>query len=153
LWVSGKDKVWWELRPKAVRKKLGEPKEDPMYSFLCEHGSHGTFRGLQARSGQIISEGKEEKRTLKVWVGGSPVVHHIVWTNSMCVYTALQLLVKCVGIFANYLNADEMEKVLKASGEIVGEFFRTHYIGWAKDAGLEYGPALEFLSSEPWREV
>jgi hypothetical protein len=153
LWVEGNDKeVWKNLRPAAVRKKLGTPKFDPMYSFLSEHGSHGTFRGLQARSLRLDRHGDEGKKTFKIWVGGSPMVHHIVWTNSLCIYTALQLLVKCVGIFAEYLNADEIEKVLETSGEIIGHFFREHYVGWAKDAGLKYETVLEFLDKEPWKK-
>lgn len=153
LWATGNDKeVWSNLRPAAVRKKLGTPKFDPMYSFLSEHGSHGTFRGLQARSLRVGRQGDEERKTFKIWVGGSPMVHHIVWTNSLCVYTALQLLVKCVGVFAQYLNADEIEGVLETSGKIIGDFFREHYVGWAKDAGLNYEPVLEFLDKAPWKK-
>jgi hypothetical protein len=154
LWVTGDDKeVWSNLRPGAVRKKLGAPKSDPMYSFLSEHGSHGTFRGLQARSLRVDRKDGEDKKSFKVWVGGSPIMHHIVWTNSLCVYTALRLLVKCAGIFAEYLNADEIEGVLKSSGEATGRFFREHYVVWAKEAGLNYGPMVEFLDTAPWREA
>lgn len=50
LWVKGTEQeVWKELRPAEVRKKLGEPKYDPIYSFFSELGVHGSFRGLQAR--------------------------------------------------------------------------------------------------------
>jgi hypothetical protein len=153
LWVAGNDKeVWSDLRPAAVRKKLGTPKTDPMYSFLSEHGSHGTFRGLQARSVRVDRKDGEDKKSFKVWVGGSPIVRHIVWTNSLCVYTALQLLVKCISIFSQYLNAAEIEAVLETSGEITGQFFREHYVGWAKDVGLKYEPILEFLEKTPWKK-
>jgi hypothetical protein len=153
LWVAGDDKeVWSNLRPTAVRKKLGTPKFDPMYSFLSEHGSHGTFRGLQARSRRVEGKGDEDNKSFRIWVGGSPIVTHIVWTNSLCVYAALQLLAKCVGIFAQHLNAEEMAGVLESSGEITGKFFREQYVGWARDAGLNYGPILEFLDKRPWRE-
>ena len=152
LWATGNDKeVWKDLRPAAVRKKLGTPKQDPMYSFLSEHGSHGTFRGLQARSLRVDRNNAEEKKSFRIWVGGSPMVHHIVWTNSLCVYTALQLLAKCISIFSNYLNADEIKGVLETSSEITGQFFREHYVGWAKDAGLKYEPILEFLDKTPWK--
>ena len=152
LWVSGDDKkVWTELRPKAVRKKLGEPRDNPMYSFLSEHGSHGTFRGLQARSGQSRKQGDADRNKVTVWVGGSPMVHHVVWTNSLCVYTALQLLVKTTGVFANYLNEHEMSEVLQASADLLKDFFRTHYVEWAKGEGLDYETMLEFLNGEPWR--
>jgi len=153
LWTTGNDKeVWKNLRPAAVRKKLGAPKKDPMYSFLSEHGSHGTFRGLQARSLRVDRNDAKERKSFKIWVGGSPMVHHIVWTNSLCVYTALQLLAKCVSAFSQYLNADEIEGVLETSGEITGQFFREHYVGWAKDAGLKYEPILEFLDKTPWKK-
>jgi len=153
LWVMRNDKeVWSKLRPSAVRKKLGAPKVDSMYSFLSEHGSHGTFRGLQARSLQVVPQADEGRKGFKIWVGGSPFVHHIVWTNSLCVYTALQLLVKSAHIFAPYLNPEEMKGVLETSGEILGQFFRTHYVKWAKDAGLSYEPVLEFLNNAPWKK-
>jgi hypothetical protein len=153
LWSTGNDKeVWKNLRPAAVRKKLGTPKWDPMYSFLSEHGSHGTFRGLQARSLRVDRKSDEERKSFKIWVGGSPKVHHIVWANSLCVYTTLQLLVKSVSIFSQYLNADEIEGVLETSGEITGQFFTEHYVGWAKDAGLKYEPILEFLDKTPWKK-
>jgi hypothetical protein len=152
LWMTGDDKeVWSKLRPSAVRKKLGAPKVDFMYSFLSEHGSHGTFRGLQARSLKFVRQGDEGSKGFKIWVGGSPIVHHIVWTNSLCVYTVLQLLVKSARIFAAYLDAEEMKGVLQTSGEVTGQFFRQHYVGWAKDAGLNYEPVLEFLNNAPWK--
>jgi hypothetical protein len=89
LWTTGNDKeVWKDLKPAAVRKKLGTPKQDPMYSFLSQHGSHGTFRGLQARSLRVNRDDTGEKKSFKIWVGGSPMLPHIVGTNSLCVYTA-----------------------------------------------------------------
>jgi hypothetical protein len=153
LWATGNDReVWKNLRPAAVRRKLGTPEQDPMYSFLSEHGSHGTFRGLQARSLRIEREGAEEKKSFRIWVGGSPMVQHIVWTNSLCVYIALRLLVKCISTFSGYLNADEIENVLETSSEITGQFFREHYVGWAKDEGLKYEPVLEFFDKPPWKK-
>jgi hypothetical protein len=151
LWISGNDgEVWSEFRPAAVRKKLGEPKFDPMYSFFSELGSHGTFRGLQARGGRIVKGKEEDIKHFKIFVGGSQQVHHIVWTNSLCVYTSLSLLVKCARVFAAYLNAEEMKEVLQSSSSMTANFFIEHFVQWAKDEGLEYKPALEFLSKAPW---
>jgi len=150
LWVSGDEqKTWAELRPAAVRKKLGEPKFDPMYAFFSELGSHGTFRGLQARGGGIQNEIKDVTR-IKLFVGGTPQVHHIVWTNSLCVYTALALLVKMTRVFAAYLNAEEIKGVLVADSKANANYFIEYFVEWAKAEGLDYQAALEFLSEAPW---
>jgi len=55
-------------------------------------------------------------------------------------------------ILRTLLNPEEMKGVLETSSEITGQFFRTHYVGWAKDAGLNYRPVLEFLNSAPWKK-
>ena len=155
LWVSGDDKeVWSELRPSAVRKKLGEPKFDPMYSFFSELGSHGTYRGLQARGGMIVKKngekGEEDRKRLTIWVGGTQQIQHIVWTNSLCVYTALKLLFRCAQVFAQYLDAEEMKHVFESESNITAQFFIDHFVKWAKDEGLDYRLALDFLKKAPW---
>ncbi len=156
LWASGDDKkVWSELRPKSVRKKLGGPKVDPMYSFFSELGSHGTFRGLQARGVRIEKKGEkgeEKRKSFRIWVGGTHQLQHIVWTNSFCVYVALRLFVKSVHSFASYLNAEEIKDILESSSKLTAQFFIEHFVKWAKDEGLPYESALDFLKRAPWVE-
>lgn len=68
----------------------------------------------------------------------------------MSVYTALKLLVKCTKVFAQYLNAEEMKEVLESGSTRTAQFFIEHFVNWAKDEGLDYQPALEFLKKAPW---
>lgn len=150
LWASGKDRdVWSELRPSAVRKKLGEPKHDPIYSFFSELGSHGTFPGLQARGTRVDSKGKGNNARFRIWVGGSPQVHHIVWTNSFCVYAALGLLAQCINAFAEYLDANEMKGMLHSAAAMTADFFKNHFVKWAKDEGLDAATVIDFLDKFP----
>ncbi len=152
LWVGGNEKdVWNQLKPSAVRKKLGEPKVDPVYSFFSELGSHGTFRGLQARGAKVAQTEEGQRRAFRIWVGGCPMEHHVVWTNNYCVYTGLRMLVKCAKVFASFLNADEMRDVLGSAGDVTSKFFREHYIPWAKAVGLDPRPLMELIEREPWK--
>ena len=150
LWVTGtEDEVWKELRPGAVRKKLGQPKHDPMYAFFSSLGPHGTFRGLQARTAMAARPKEDGSRLLKVWVGGTPQIHHIVWANTLCVYTAVQTLVKCASTLGKWLDPEEVSAAYKSAGETTREFFREHYVGWAQSEGLDVAPMIEFLEKDP----
>jgi len=152
LWATGSDReVWNELKPAEVRKKLGEPKYDPMYAFFSALGPHGTFKGLQARTALYANPKDEDRRMLKIWVGGTPQVRHIVWTNTMCVYSAVKTLARCSSILAQWLNPEEVAAVNDSAVETTKAFFREHYVAWAKGEGLNVAPIIEFLESGVWR--
>jgi hypothetical protein len=154
LWVSGPDKkVRKELRPSAVRGRLGKPKFDPVYSFFSELGPHGTFKGLQARGARTNSPSEEGRPRFRLWVGGSPLRHHVVWTNSACVDAALTTLVKCVKVFAQYLNEEEMRHVLDSSLELQNRFVREHYVKWVESVGLDPKPLVDLLDKRPWKRL
>jgi pyrroline-5-carboxylate reductase len=53
-------------------------------------------------------------------------------------------------VFASYLNAEEMKEVLVMASKATAYFFIEHFVQWAKDEGLDFKPALEFLSKAPW---
>jgi len=150
LWVTGSEnEVWKELRPGAVRKKLGQPKHDPMYSLFSSLGPHGTFRGLQARFAMAAKPKEDGSRMLRVWVGGTPQVHHIVWANTMCVYSAMKTLVKCAATLQKWLDHEEVLSVYKSTVETTRKFFREHYVGWAQSEGFDVAPIIEFLEKDP----
>jgi hypothetical protein len=152
LWVSGDDrKAWSELRPSKVRQKLGKPKHDPVYSFFSQLGPHGTFKGLQARAAKSAHPDKKDTKRFRLWVGGSPLVHHIVWTNSYCIYAAYRMLVKSIDVFLEYLNVSEMRKVIETAGELNAQFDRKHFVGWAKEVGVNPQPLLDLLKKAPWK--
>lgn len=153
LWVSGDDrKAWSELKPSKVRQTLGGPHSDPIYSFFSQLGPHGTFRGLRARAAMLASPDTEHTKHFRLWVGGSPMAHHIVWTNSFCIYAALITLVKSIGAFADYLNAAETDKVIVSVGELSAQFYRKHFAGWAREQGINPQPLLDLLDKAPWKD-
>jgi hypothetical protein len=153
LWVKGEEKdLLRELSPSAVRKKLGEPKHDPIYSFFSQLGPHGTFVGLQARGYRYRQPPDESAKHFRIWVGGSPMVHHIVWTNSYCVHMALATLMKSIKVFEDSLNTGEMTRVMDSATELVVRFYKEQYVVWAKEAGLDTGPIVELLEKEPWKK-
>jgi hypothetical protein len=148
VWAKGDgEKAWAELRPAAVRKKLGSPKFDPVYSLLSELGSHGTFRGLQARSARLVGHEEEDRKKFKISVGGTRDVQHIVWTNTFCVWGAMMLLASCGNVFAEFLNADEMQGMFERTSSVAKEFLNDHFLKWAKTAGLNYQPIEEHLKA------
>jgi len=152
VWVSADDKkVRQELSAASVRQKLGNPRHDPIYSFFSELGPHGTFKGLQARGAKAQEAGEGGRPRFKLWVGGCPMQHHIVWTHTYCVHAALATLVRAIKVFSQYLNGQEMRQVLDTSGELATKFFRDHYVEWAKQQGLDARPLLEHLEKQPWR--
>lgn len=152
LWVGGDDrKAWNELKPSEVRKKLGEPKFDPMYGFFSEVGAHGTFKGLQARGGRRPRRDPATRPGFTLWIGGCPMEHHIVWSNSMCVYAVLKTLVKAVGVFEQYLNTEEAANILDSRADDWAKFFAEHLVRWAEREGLDAKPMIDFLNAKSWK--
>lgn len=152
LWATGDDKeVWNELKPSAVRKKLGRPKYDELYSLFSELGPHGTFKGLQARSARSAKEGLP-RPLLHIWVGGAPFEHQVVMAVTMCVMQALFTYAKCCAVAEEYLNEEEITQSLELAADRVGEFLRQHYVAWAEREKLEGVETLiKFVESRPWR--
>lgn len=44
IWIKGGKEAINQLRPGVVREKIGKAKVDPLYSLLCEQGSHPTYQ-------------------------------------------------------------------------------------------------------------
>jgi hypothetical protein len=152
LWVTGSEsEVWKELRPAAVRKKLGQPKHDPIYSFFSSLGPHGTFRGLQARTAMAAQANHDGSRMLRIWVGGTPQIHHIVWANTMCVYCAMRALVKCAATLEKWLDHEEVLSVYQSVVGTTKRFLLDHYVGWAQSEGLDIVAITELLGKAPFQ--
>ncbi len=67
IWVEGGEKARNELRPSAVRRKLGKESYDEMYGHFCNYGSHPSFDGSSGMSAMKVGE---KKPTVTVWIGG-----------------------------------------------------------------------------------
>lgn len=130
VWIGDDErKIYNELRPKEVRKKLGNPLHDPLYSALSRLGSHASFKALQGRM-VFTNEGAS------VWCGGSPQVHHMLWAHFHLLHAMLSVYFKVIRVFDTRLNQEE---VLKATEGIVQRFANyliKHFVPWAKKNGI-----------------
>ncbi len=138
LWSSDDEKkIYEELRPSAVRKKLGNPKRDEMYNFLSQLGSHPSFKGLQARMVFSKKESDDAKRVAHIWYGGSPQLHHMLWAQVNLLHTVLFVMMKVVSVFEEYLNRDEVLTFTTSFGRGYIKYLIDHFIPWAKENGLK----------------
>jgi hypothetical protein len=101
-----------ELTPSTVRKKLGKPKFDPIYGFLCDTGAHPTFRNFQGRT--VISADEAKNKTALIFIGGTRIEHVQITNFQLSMIIGNLLLNKIVGLYGSEaLNFEGVEKALK----------------------------------------
>lgn len=154
LWSSDKPedtkKALYELSPQNVRVKLGKPKYDPMYSMFSELGTHGAFKGIQARSGILKKADNENRATLKFWMGGCPFEHNVIWTNSFLLYVTGMMLFSITDTFAECLLEEEVENILKSYARDMKKFNEDFIIPWASNQGFDVKPLIDLLNRYMW---
>ena len=115
IWASDnpedRKKVRTELNPSKVRKKLGRDTFDPIYGMFSELGPHGTFRGIKSRSARKVRE-NEKNPEIHLWIAGCPFEHNYIWLCSFLLYTIIKMLLKITDVYAEYLNEEEIAKIL-----------------------------------------
>jgi hypothetical protein len=150
LWSSqdpkDKMKILNQLSPKAVREKLGREKYDPFYSFFSELGPHGTFKGIQSRSGMSLQRSPSGKPLIRLWVGGCPFEHNVIWVSTFLLYTINNVVLKIMLIFEQYFNQDEIKLILKSLVEDYKEFCINHFIPWLQKEGHDTEEFIQFLN-------
>src|SRR3990172_5139155 len=139
--------AWYRLRPSKVRKKLGKPKDDPLYGLLSSLGVHGSFEALRL----FISKSLEKegaRPALNVWLGGCPREDQVIWTH---LHLMLALQLALVTIYQNF--PDRIDKI-----EAAGIFLAAHadlrkYLGgplreMLKAAGVDLGALDKYIEGQ-----
>ena len=152
MWASEDEKaILRELKPSAVRMKLGKPRFDPVYSFFSEVGTHGTFRGVQGRVAKRVGVDRRDDGGIgmSVWVGGIPREDQIVMAVSSCIFAVVSSLLTAVEVFHDRLNEEEAVRMLQTAVEQSGEFFREHFVNWAEQSGFDVTELLQSIQKKP----
>ena len=151
IWAGNDEKLKREeLTPSKVRKKIGKDQVDHIYSMFSELGAHGTFKSIQAKSAMLEKSSPSDAITLHFWIGGSPQVHHFIWTHTFLIYAQINVIIKIHRAFGDRLNDDEIIDMLAEVAKEYKEFCSKHFLTWADKNGLdtkEFKEALEIIDS------
>lgn len=144
VWASGDKKtILEELSPKAIRKKLGRPKFDPVYGFYSELGIHGTWEALRKR---VTQTGKRKDRTqVAMRIGGTPWDSEVETAVVGCVMTVFTTLLAVVKIYDTRLLQREAVSIVRARFEGMREFLREHFLEPRGKKGIDTSALTETL--------
>ncbi len=139
-----------ELTPSKVRTKIGKDKVDRIYSMFSELGAHGSFKSIQAKSGMLKKASLNDGVTFHFWIGGSPQVHHFLWTHFFLIYAQLNVMIQINRAFGERLDNEELISVLVEAAKEYKEVCLKHFLPWADKNGLdtkEFKEALKTIES------
>jgi len=156
LWSSqdpnDEHKILHELSPAFVRQKLGKNRYDPLYSMFSELGPHGSFKGIQSRTTQKAKTDEDERPQFRIWVGGCPFVHNIVWVNSFLIYTLVMVILKIASVYQPDLTDRELNNILTETKKEIRNFILKHYVGWLKEVGFDPDPLIKIMDGPDWTD-
>jgi hypothetical protein len=148
VWASGdQKKIWNELRPKAIRKKLGKPHEDPIYSYFSKLGTHATFSGVKARTAYRPPRTKNADYGVTIWVGGVDKEEHLAFAVSYAIMATVSVLFSAIGTYVERLNEQDVMHNLDEAVETALNFMRDHFVVWAKQTGMDVESLLNFFKN------
>lgn len=154
VWCSNDDKtIRRELSPSEVRKKLGMPKYDPIYSFFSTLGTHSTFKAVQTKFAKSVKSSSKGNPEINIWLGGCPFEHNVVWLNTFAIYTADKVMLQIMTSFGEFLNEKECEEVSKQILEESIAYMKRHFLSWAKNNNLDTKEMEAFLNKEIWETI
>ena len=147
VWIGDDEKkIWDELKPGAVRKKLGNQVHDPLYSFLSKLGTHGTFKAVQSRTAMVVPASKDETTKILVWVGGCPLDHNVVWMNALLIHALFRVVLQVWQSFGDQLFQEECLKIVQEMFDDEVKYLKDYFLTWAKEKGLDTSDLNNFLS-------
>ena len=156
LWSSqdpnDERKILHELSPASVRQKLGKDRYDPLYSMFSELGPHGSFKGIQSHTSQKAKTEGDERPQIRIWVGGCPFVHNIVWVNSFLIHTLVMVILKIASVYEPDLTDGELNNILTETKKEIKNFTLKHYIGWLKEEGIDPDPLIKIIDGPDWTD-
>jgi hypothetical protein len=134
------------LSPKTVRKKLGLG-WDSLYGYLCDVGSHPTFRAFQSRVYWRRPAGSDSPFSLVVRYAGTDAPELEQFFYCAVTVQVLERLLEAVNIYADRAGWDEevvdlMEALLNSGNA----WNRDHFIPWAEKHGLDASKFRAFLA-------
>jgi len=142
VWGSGdKQKIIKELSPGAIRKKLGKPKIDPVYSFFTELGTHGTFEALRKR---VTQTGKKDGRTqVAMRIGGTPWESEVGMVIACCIMTVLSTLITIGQVYETRLHTGEVVTILRSRLDRNIAFLQEYFVDPRLKAGIDVSALTE----------
>jgi hypothetical protein len=142
VWGSGdRDKILKELKPSAVRKKLGRPGFDPIYGFFTELGTHGTFEALQQR---VTQTGKNEDRTqVAMRIGGTPWESEVEMAIACSIFMVLSTLIMVGKVYETRLHIGELIAILRTGFKRGTGFLQEHFVNPRVHAGIDVSAVTE----------
>jgi len=136
-----KQQIIKELSPRAIRKKLGKPKFDPVYGFFTELGTHGTFRALRKR---VTQTGKKDGRTqVAMRIGGTPWESEVDMVIACCIMTVLSTLITIGQVYETRLHTAEVVAILRSRLESNIAFLQEYFVDPRVKAGIDASALTE----------
>lgn len=155
LWCSDKPedakRVLLELKPAAVREKLGRPRYDPLYAWFSELGTHSTFNAIRSFSAKTASRKVGGRPTLQFWIGGCPFEHNIIFINSFLLLAGVEVTRVIRRVYAESLTTDAADQALVDTGGELLDFITKYLVQFADQCGIDTRPLMriiEYLSGK-----
>lgn len=144
LWFSKNWKDREKLSPKNIRIALGRNKFDPLYKFLCEHGTHQTSESFSHRT--LGGATDENKHIAYTSIGGTKRVDVQIQSYNFGIMIAHMLVSKIAICFEDRLNAEEGINNYDNLTASYTNFFKDHFKKWAESEGMEVKDIEEAFS-------
>jgi hypothetical protein len=144
---SDRKRILNELKPGAVRAKLGRPKFDVVYSFLSEMGSHGTFEAVRRRVVRKKRGNQSDRPEIGIWVGGVPFDSEVVISVSLCIFAVMSTLIMAVVVFETRLYEKEVKEILRVRSKDTTEFLERYFVQFVKELGIDASDLLKTIKS------
>lgn len=141
-------KKWEEFLPSNVRKKLGKPSYDPVYSMFSKLGPHGTFEGVQLFTGKTVEKEETETPTLNIWVGGCHRNDQLIMTHGIVLISALMIIFRICEVYRKELHVEEVERAMLGAVNAVIEFDEKHLFPWAKENGKDIAELQKWIEDK-----
>ncbi len=141
LWAGDEPskKVWEELKPSKVRKKLGRDETSGrIYSMFSVSGTHPSFEMIRSKclkSAELSSKGNPQ---FSISIGGTPHTKEAVCSPIFLLFSLTMVFVQLLNSFGRFLHEQETLKIL---GEISNDFlsfFENNYIKPLKESSPEF---------------
>lgn len=153
VWVGDdRRRSWNELKPSAVRKKLGLTGPDEVYGFLSGTGAHPSIKGFKERVLQRVEDtglqDQDAPTVAIVSLGGTRTEWLRVVNLQLGIAMIGRAVAKLVSCFPSMLNEQEVDERLAKQTAMWRDFTAKHIAPWLEDHGEDAAPLLDLLKPE-----